>query len=219
LIKQLVNAFSFHLVLFSSTAFNGEFPMAIFFHGITGKAFEAFMHGDFSGEKKNEIVSPWVCSESDGFTYLHSLEHSIEEYDDDYAEYSAIQSAFESAVIQSAMNADNCAYVIQFDFDPDSVEVDYSCENMEHCRRIESSRIKPENIVKVYKMELNPEFHLFRLLPVFGNTYFNTYALTPEKKQALKTLSRVDCYSVCEQLTDEINGNWVEFNFKQETEK
>lgn len=186
--------------------------MATFFHGITGKAFEAFMQGDFSGQKKNEVISPWVCSDSDGFTYLHSLEYFENEYEDDYAENAAIQDAFSSAVLQSAMNSDNCAYVIQFNFDPEEVEVDYSCENMEHCRRIECDKIKRENIVKVYKLDLNPEFHLFRLLPIFENTYFNKHALTLEKIKALKALSKLDCFSVCEMLFDEAS-NYTPFEF------
>jgi hypothetical protein len=118
--------------------------MATYYHGTTREGLMAILHG------QGKPCGPWTCSDRDGMTYLWDPERlmavgEIEEPEE------AIRRAFESAQFQAAaMGDDTTLYVLELDLDSEGVDVDASCENMEHCGAIPSEYITPDRIVRVH---------------------------------------------------------------------
>lgn len=177
--------------------------MTLVFHGITDKAFKQF--GDKSG-----IISPWVCSDNDGCMYFHTGESIQSEYDcDDENEiiHHGIQLAGESAAIQSAINDDCIFHVIIADIPEEYLNVDYSCENMEHCRFISIDQFKQEWIKEIRHFEINRYLHAFRIAGLLNNTQFNKHGIDDYLLKTAEIIANTDYSSIYDELYEfnEIN--------------
>lgn len=171
--------------------------MAIVFHGITDKAYRQF--GDKSG-----IISPWVCSDNDGCMYFHTAEFIQSEYDcDDMEEIinQGVQLASESAAIQSSINDDCTFHVIIADVPEEYLNVDYSCENMEHCRFVWIDQFRQEWIKEIRHFEISRYLHVFRIAGLLNNNQFNKYGIDNYLLKTAEIIAKTDYYSaVCDEL-------------------
>jgi hypothetical protein len=164
----------------------------------------------FNGEQVN-VISTWVCSDGDGMTYLHTIEHSINELDctdESEAIQFAIQQAKESAIIQAAIiqaaiNNDSIVYVLQIDLPDESLQIDRSCRNMEYCRCIDSDEFDAlkDNAI-IHRFEVNLYFHVFRLAGLIKNEQFNVYALDGGLIEACEIIAKTDCSAIYDSLYD-----------------
>lgn len=161
------------------------------FHGMTQKAYYNLFN-----YANNNVISPWVCSADDGMTYLHTIEFAMEETGEckeEDAKYFAIQQAKESAMIQAAINADSKVYVIEVDLPDEKLEIDYSCNNMEYCRRIDSEAFnKYSKDAIIYSFDVNPAFHGFILAGLVNNEQLNTSEIDPVLLKAAQIISKLD---------------------------
>lgn len=171
------------------------------FHGMTEKAFKQWIEGKCI----TNVISPWMCSEHDDMTYLHTIENSLSECDNDQdsAYCHAVQQAKESAIIQAAINSDSRVYVIEMDLPDDMLMVDNSCENMDFCRCIDSDVFDSyRNKAKIGMHSINPYFHVFRIAGLIRNVQFNKYRLDSELVEAAEIISKADYSAIHEFLYD-----------------
>jgi hypothetical protein len=169
------------------------------FHGMTESAFKQFQGFDLD---KN-VISPWVCSDGDGMTYVHTLEFSETETGEDgeYAIDHAIQQAKESGIIQAAVNDDSIVYVLEVNIPNEILEVDFSCNNMEHCRCLPSEEFNQyAKNAKIHEFSINKFFHVFRLAGFVNHEQFNWCMLDDEIYQAAKVLSSADYSNIYDSL-------------------
>lgn len=152
--------------------------MTTHFHGMTESAYNAFMRGE------QKITGPWICSDRDNLSYLHSVAKCIEseglEIDD--ADNYCIEQAIQSAILQSAMHGDSFVYVLHVDIPAGYafIEDDFSCENMDGV-----ADCIPADDLKGYthtitKYKINPYFAPFILAMLMGRKYANWECAKPE---------------------------------------
>lgn len=169
------------------------------FHGMTESAFK-----QFTGANPDAfVISPWSCSDGDNMTYVHTLEFSQTEIGDnsEHAIEHAIQQAKGSGIIQAAINDDSKVYVIEVELPDDVLEVDYSCENMEHCRCLRSDLFNEyAKTAKIHEFEVNKFFHVFRLAGFINHKQFNWSMLDEDIYQAAKAVASVDCSAIYDNL-------------------
>ena len=169
------------------------------FHGMTESAFKYWIQG-----KESYAISPWIVSDNDGCTYLHTIEHALEETgDSEYAKDFAIRQAKESAIIQAAMNNDNGVFVIEIEVPDSMLNIDYSCDNMQHCRYITESEFNAlRDKARIHSFSVNSYLHIFRIAGLLNNRHFNKYALDEEIVEAAQIVSNTDFSDIYDSLFD-----------------
>ncbi len=173
------------------------------FHGMTEKAFKQWLNKE-NKETLINVVSPWDCSESDGLTYLYTIEHAINECrtdDTDEAISFAISQAKESAVIQAAINDDSTVYVFQLEIPDEHLLIDESCENMDYCRCIDSELFNTyAQSATIQSFSVNRTLHVFRIAGLINNSHFNKHAIAPELMKAAEIVAQCDYSAIHEEL-------------------
>lgn len=153
------------------------------FHGITAKAYEQYK----LRQGKSGVVSPWVCSDNDGYTYVWPLSTCCEGVDDpEEARHIGIRLARECALTQASVNNDEKVYVIVVDIPEDVLDVDYSCENMENARYIPENAFYNYNPVEILEFDCPIYWHPFIISGVFDNYQFNKSAINEDLLQFAK---------------------------------
>lgn len=140
--------------------------MATYFHGTTQKGLDAILSG------AGKIAGPWTCADQDRLTYLWDAEAMINGEDLDDAD-SVIRQAFESAQVQAAITAEDATlYVLELNLDADTVDPDYSCENMYYAVKISEGELHRNTIIRVYRCEFSKWDAPFVLSNLIGREHF-----------------------------------------------
>lgn len=147
--------------------------MALFTHGTTLEGLKAIL----SGAGKDGLPNPWTVCDNDGQMYFYAVSKHLEEYDCDEEETlnGCRRSSMENARLQAAFSGKPTdIYVLTCELDSESVEDDYSCENMGGvASQIACSEFNPDCIVAVHKLELSIWDYPSILACVSGNDLFN----------------------------------------------
>lgn len=159
------------------------------FHGMTRQAFESFKLG-----QGKVGISPWTCSDNDGMTYLYSMQKLANEYandDPDYLIEIGIQLAYESASIQAAINSQSEIIILCLNLENETIDSDYSCENMDHIADcINSHVLNISHVVKAYSIKYNQFLAAFTIAGLLNNQYFNAGYIDPMLYIAAKQISK-----------------------------
>jgi len=162
--------------------------MATYFHGTTQQGLDAILSGT------GKPSGPWTCSDQDRMAYLWDAEAMIEGegFDDNYG---VIQQAFESAQAQAAILAeDTTLYVLELNIDADTVEPDYSCENMSYAVTINEDALKGA-IVRAYRCEFSKWDAPFLLAGLLDREHFAEGNVEDERLLVLaRSLAGQDVY-------------------------
>jgi hypothetical protein len=173
------------------------------FHGMTEKAFKQWLNKENKDSLIN-VASPWTCSDSDGFTYLHTIEHAFNECsteDTDEAISFAIQQAKESAIIQAAINDDSTVFVFQLEIPDEHLIIDNSCENMDYCRCIDSNLFnKFAESATIQSFSVKRALHVFRIAGLINNPQFNKHAIDPDTIKAAEIVAQCDYSRIIDEL-------------------
>lgn len=164
-------------------------------HGMTESAFNAWR----KQTPKNEsgVISPWTCSDGDGFTYLWDIQKLInsgeteEEYSIDHAE----SRAYESALIQCAVNEEEKVYILFLDLSNcESIENDDSCENMPDASRIPEDELTIDKIVYIREYKVNKWFSPWIIAGLLQNPQFNQWQISEELLQIAQICANSNTY-------------------------
>lgn len=152
--------------------------MAILTHGTTLEGFKAIM----AGNGKADLPAPWTVSDNDGAMYFYDAaavagDYGCDEFDASYAR----NASYENATLQVAMTAKSgLVVVLTCDIPDDILEVDYSCDNMEHARSIGCDEFKLEYITAIHICEIDQWSIPFLIQGVIDNPMFNVGELPPK---------------------------------------
>ena len=148
--------------------------MASLVHGTTAEGFKAIM----SKAGKCGLGSPWTVSDNDGMMYFYDAVQVGEEWgcdsDDEAIERAAMQAAEQAELQYACQGKAGDIIVLVCNVPDDIVEVDTSCENMEHCRMIPCDSFDASMIVSAFHTALDIWQVPYVLASVMSNSYFNT---------------------------------------------
>ena len=118
-------------------------------HGMCESSYKRFMNNE------GKQSGPWTVSDRDNLTYLYSVGKAmLEDYaDDNECTLNIIQDeAIASAIFQCTLKGEQFLYVLFCNVDPNIVDDDFSCENMEHVADCIPSCKLRESVVYVKKI-------------------------------------------------------------------
>lgn len=163
--------------------------MAVYFHGTTQQGLNAIL------SNAGKPTGPWNCADQDRLTYLWDSAAMVEGEDFDDSE-GVIRQAFESAQIQAAIvGEDNRLFVLEINLPAESVEPDWSCENMHYAVTISELALKVSDIARVYVCEFSKWDSPFVLSGLIGREHFADCNVKDERLVLLaKSLQSQDVF-------------------------
>lgn len=163
-------------------------------HGMTESAFNAWRMQ--TPKNQSGVISPWTCSDRDGYTYLWNPENlvNLQECEEDNALEYTESRAYESAVIQAAVNQDNKIYILFLDLSDitDDIERDESCENMPDTECIPENLLTRERVMYVHEYDFNIWFAPFVIAGLLSNSQFNQYQIEENLENIARHLAKTN---------------------------
>ncbi len=163
------------------------------YHGTTKNGLRAIL-----ANYNHKPTNPWSVSDQDGAMYVWPL-NKIDGYNGDEidtTEDRGLSQAFESSQIQAVHSEDYNLYVLELEIDDESLEDDYSCENMADLASfIPISEFNKDMIKKVYHYKMNKWHAPFVISGLLDNSNFNTYSIDESLLEVSQTLRDQSIYN------------------------
>lgn len=162
--------------------------MAILTHGTTEQGLKAILSG--SGKT---LCSLWDCSDRDDYMYFYDAKDVAEDYgrdEDEDGTDDAVRQSLENAQLQLVTEgAGGKIFSLVCEVPDDLIELDDSCPNMQHARRIECEKFDPKWIVAIYTHDVNIWSLPFILSSVITNDLVAEWNVSSELWTMAKLLS------------------------------